>query len=47
MLTIILAGLALVFALLALFEVPSRVSWAALGVLCLAVLVLFGRFGVG
>lgn len=37
MLTVILVLLAIVFALLALFSVPSRVSWAALGVLCLGV----------
>lgn len=40
MLTLILAVLALVFAALALFSVPSRVSWAALGVLCLALVHL-------
>lgn len=40
MLTLILVILALVFALLALFSVPSRVSWTALGVLCLGVAML-------
>lgn len=39
MFIMILVVLAIVFALLALFSVPSRVSWPALGVLCLAVAV--------
>ncbi len=42
MLTTILVILAVVFALLALFAVPSKVSWVALGVLMLACAHLFG-----
>lgn len=37
MLSLILVVLALVFAALALFNVPSRVSWVACGLVCLAV----------
>lgn len=40
MLTLVLVVLGLIFALLALFSVPSRVSWVALGLLCLAVAML-------
>jgi hypothetical protein len=46
MLTMILAILALVFAVLSLLSVPSKVSWAALGVLCLSLAMLLPRVGV-
>ena len=42
MLITILVVLAIVFALLALFSVPSKVSWTALGVLALATVHLLG-----
>lgn len=44
MLTLILVLLALVFAALALFNVPSRVSFPALGVVCLALAMLVPHF---
>lgn len=40
---LILVILALVFAALELFRVPSRVSWSALGVLCLGLAILVPR----
>ncbi len=48
MLTIpfVLTIAAIIFALLALFSVPSRVSWTALGVLCLGVVILLAGSGV-
>lgn len=46
MLTLILIIAALVFGALAVFGVPSRVSWAGLGVVALATAALIGRYGV-
>ena len=42
MIVVLLVIAAAIFALLALFGVPGKVNWTAAGLLCLAVVHLFG-----